>query len=406
MADKLYLKSCAICLANPLDKSGDDHFIHMSRSHKLELADAKEASRLASQIKRNVVLADDLGITHKRLKDIMQAYKIAALIRFTAITGSEANTKVSSFGYIALGQKQSGAVFTDKDLAFINSVTQELVIGIQNTLHYEQVKHFNVLLQDKVREATNELRAANRRLKLLDETKDDFISMASHQLRTPLTSIKGYLSMVLDGDAGKLTKTQHEMLHQSFVSSQRMVYLISDLLNVSRLNTGKFVIQKTRINLPKIVAEEVEQLEESAALRKIKLVYKRPLKFPDVMLDEPKIRQVIMNFIDNAIYYSPAGGKVEVVLKQTENTIEFRVKDSGIGVPKAEQYRLFTKFYRAQNARRIRPDGTGLGLFMAKKVVVAQGGAILFTSKEGKGSTFGFSFAKSKIVVKTIDYTL
>src|SRR4029079_19217945 len=110
-----------------------------------------------------------------------------------------------------------------------------------------------------------------------------------------------------------------------------------------------------------------------------------------------KTRQVIMNFVDNAIYYTPADGTITIELLDKESTIELRVVDNGIGVPKSEQHHLFTKFYRAGNARKARPDGTGLGLFMAKKVIVAQGGALIFKSEEGKGSTFGFSFEKAKL---------
>jgi signal transduction histidine kinase len=114
------------------------------------------------------------------------------------------------------------------------------------------------------------------------------------------------------------------------------------------------------------------------------------------MLDETKTRQVIMNFIDNAIYYTPQGGTIDVELQDKGSNIELRVIDSGMGVPKSEQPHLFTKFYRAANARKARPDGTGLGLYMARKVIVAQGGSIIFDSKEGKGSTFGFTFKKTK----------
>ena len=106
-----------------------------------------------------------------------------------------------------------------------------------------------------------------------------------------------------------------------------------------------------------------------------------------------------MNFIDNAIYYTPSGGHIKVSLEDKGKTIEYRVTDDGMGVPKAEQHHLFNKFYRAGNAKKARPDGTGLGLFMAKKVIVASGGSIIFKSQEGKGSTFGFSFSKDKILV-------
>ena len=110
-----------------------------------------------------------------------------------------------------------------------------------------------------------------------------------------------------------------------------------------------------------------------------------------------------MNLIDNAIYYTPSGGHINVKLTETPTTVEFRVIDDGIGVPRSEQHHLFNKFYRAGNARQARPDGTGLGLFMAKKVIVGQGGALIFESKQGKGSTFGFIFSKSHLAAKPSD---
>jgi signal transduction histidine kinase len=221
--------------------------------------------------------------------------------------------------------------------------------------------------------------------------------MASHQLRTPLTSVKGYLSMVLEGDAGKINATQQKMLGQAFTSSQRMVYLIADLLNVSRLRTGKFVIEASPTNLALMIEEELAQLVEAAKVRDLELTFDKPKDPPELMLDETKTRQVVMNFIDNAIYYTPSGGHIKVELKSDDRKVELRVIDDGIGVPKAEQHHLFTKFYRAGNARKARPDGTGLGLFMAKKVVIAQGGSVIFESTEGKGSVFGFSFSRHKL---------
>src|SRR5262249_23235295 len=195
----------------------------------------------------------------------------------------------------------------------------------------------------------------------LDETKDEFITMASHQLRTPLTSVKGYLSMVLEGDAGKISSSQRKLLEQSYASSQRMVYLISDLLNLSRLNTGKFVIEPSSVDLSEVVEAEFEQLQETAKSRDVTLTYKKPATFPQMMLDETKIHQVVMNLMDNAIYYTRAGGAVTVELRETPTVVEYMVHDTGIGVPKSVQHKLFTKFYRAGNAQQARPDGTGLG---------------------------------------------
>jgi signal transduction histidine kinase len=303
-------------------------------------------------------------------------------------------------GFVVLGLKQSGDEYTASDFQILEIIADEIAIAVQNRIQYEQISQFNITLQDKVDDATKRLKKTNDKLKAMDETKDEFISMASHQLRTPLTSVKGYLSMVLEGDAGQLNDMQQKLLSQAFTSSQRMVFLIADLLNLSRLRTGKFIIEAQPTNLAELIAGEVSQLKETAAGRSLTLNYDKPETFPILMLDETKIRQVVMNFVDNAIYYTPAGGSIEIRLTETPKSVEFTVHDNGIGVPKAEQHHLFNKFYRAKNAQKARPDGTGLGLFMAKKVIVAQGGAIIFTSKEGKGSTFGFSFSKEKLKPK------
>lgn len=315
-------------------------------------------------------------------------------------------TKEQIVGYIIFGAKKSGDIYSSQDKKLLVIVANELAIAIQNALRFEEIQNFNLTLQAKVEEATRKLRRANEKLKALDETKDDFISMASHQLRTPLTSVKGYISMVLEQDAGKITHMQREMLGQAFFSSQRMVYLIADLLNISRLKTGKFIIESVKVNLAEVVEQELSQLQETAASRSVKLIYAKPKTFPDLMLDETKTRQVIMNFVDNAIYYTPTNGHITVRLVNNLTTVELRVEDDGIGVPKSEQPHLFTKFYRAGNARKARPDGTGLGLFMAKKVVIAQGGALIFESQEGKGSTFGFVFSKSRLAVSSADHTV
>jgi signal transduction histidine kinase len=346
-------------------------------------------------IHHRVIMVDELADDpqYKRLYKVLREHDVAVLVRLVATLKYD----VEGVGYLLLGQKKSGNPYTDQDVKIIRIIANELVIAVENALRFEEIENFNLTLQHKVEEATKQLRRTNEKLKALDETKDEFISMASHQLRTPLTSVKGYLSMVLEGDAGKLNEMQEKLLNQAFVSSQRMVYLIADLLNVSRLRTGKFVIEQTPVNLADVIEGEVQQLHETAESRQLKLIYAKPADFPQLMLDETKIRQVIMNFIDNAIYYTPEGGTIDIRLEDTGESLNFTVNDSGIGVPKSEQPHLFSKFYRAANAKKARPDGTGLGLFMAKKVVIAQGGAIIFKSQEGKGSTFGFTFDKKKL---------
>jgi signal transduction histidine kinase len=364
-----------------------------------EYSELDKLQEIASLIGRRVIVVDDknTGTENERhLKSILDKNEIEIMARLV----STLDFDVKGIGYLFLGAKKSGTPYSKQDLRIVEIVANELVIAVENVLRFEEIEQFNVTLQKKIDDATKELKQTNDKLRALDEAKDEFVSMASHQLRTPLTSIKGYISMVLEGDAGEITETQKKMLGQAFFSSQRMVYLISDLLNVSRLKTGKFIIETKPVYLPDVVESEISQLIEGASTKNLTLSFTKPKTFATMSLDEMKLRQVIMNFTDNAIYYTPAGGKITVELNETSKSVEFTVKDSGIGVPKEQQQKLFTKFYRADNARKARPDGTGLGLFMAKKVIIAQGGSLIFDSKENKGSTFGFSFPKERLEVK------
>jgi len=341
---------------------------------------------------REDVLAREELNPKSELYELLNLERVAISLRL--------QTQHQKVGYILFGDKQSGNSYSQQDTKLLTIAVNELAVAIQNALRFEEIKKFNITLQQRVEEATGKLRKANLKLRELDKTKDEFISMASHQLRTPLTTVKGYLSMILDGDVGPVKKDQKELMQNAFDGANRMVYLIADLLNVSRLQSGKFVIDDKPTELTEVVAGEVLQLKEQAAARQIELIYQKPEGFPALNLDETKIRQVVMNFLDNALYYTPKGGKVVAALEATDSTISYTVTDNGVGVPKEVQHRLFSKFYRAENARKMRPDGTGLGLFMAKKVVVAEGGAIIFKSSEGKGSTFGFSFPRKPKEVK------
>ena len=304
----------------------------------------------------------------------------------------------SIIGFLCLGEHRISA-YSRRDLRVLETISDELVIAIQNALSVQEVKDVNAHLEQRIDSATRELRASNTQLQKLDEAKDEFISMASHQLRTPLTSIKGYISMLSEGDVGKVTDEQKHLLDEAFMSSERMVRLIGDFLNVSRLQTGKFIVEKHPADLAKIVEQEIDSLATNAAARNLKFTYSKPKKFPELNLDESKIRQVIMNFSDNAIYYSKDNSSIKISLKVDKEKVEFTVKDTGIGVPEEEKEQLFNKFFRATNARKQRPDGTGVGLFLAKKVIDAHDGDIIFESKEGKGSTFGFRLPVAKLRV-------
>ena len=292
-------------------------------------------------------------------------------------------------GILFLGEHKSLG-YSSRDIEMLESIAGELAVSIRNSLSMEEINELNKSLQRRIDEATKELRFSNRQLQRLDEAKNEFISMASHQLRTPLTSIKGYLDMMLEGDLGKISPTQRAVLREAFSSSERMVRLINDFLNVSRLQTGKFTIDKQSVDIAQILRDEVSLLKVVADQRSVEMVLKIDKKIPSLAVDSEKIRQVMLNMIDNAIYYSSPHKKVVITLKSSGKMIEFSVKDSGIGVPKSEQANIFGKFFRGTNAKKRRPDGTGVGLFLAKKVILSHDGEMIFESEEGKGSTFGF----------------
>ncbi len=372
------------------DNSKSDNIRVIGSGRQITDAILDETVDLLNAAHSKLFITDELeaqGQAH--LRNILNRQDAAVAVRLS--------THEQQIGYLVVGFKQSGDYYHSNDINLLDIISNEVALAIQNALRFEEIEKFNITLQEKVDTATKQLRKTNDKLRELDQAKDEFISMASHQLRTPLTSMKGYVSMVLEGDSGKISTMQRKLLDQAFVSSQRMVYLIADLLNVSRLKTGKFIIETKPTNLADVVGEELSQLTETAKGRNLALTYDKPKDFPLLMLDETKIRQVVMNFVDNAIYYTPSGGHIKANIVEKPETVEFTVVDDGLGVPKADQHHLFNKFYRAGNARKARPDGTGLGLFMAKKVIVAQGGAIIFSSTEGKGSTFGFTFSKAKL---------
>lgn len=364
-------------------------FIYSKKGHHISAGTARhrslsmeDANAIRATLKRSsgAIVAEALAvddplrrvlISHK-LKVVLPLFNRTDVVGFFMLTSSLA-TK-----------------YTPRDIHVLETIADGLVIAIQNALSVQEVRELNANLQQRVNEATKELRASNAQLQRLDKAKDEFVSMASHQLRTPLTSVKGYISMVMEGDAGKITDAQKHLLSEAFTSSERMVHLINDFLNVSRLQTGKFLIEKYPVDLAKVVEQELDSLTTNASARKLSFEYKKPKHFPILDLDESKIRQVIMNFADNALYYSHEGTKITVGLAEEAGEAVFTVKDTGIGVPRAEQSQLFSKFYRASNARKQRPDGTGVGLFLAEKVIRAHGGTVVFSSIEGKGSTFGF----------------
>ena len=247
--------------------------------------------------------------------------------------------------------------------------------------------------QETIEKASKELAQANEELKKQDSVKNDFISMLSHQLGTPLTAMEGFLTLVVQGFYGEVANPKMQSAIEKTLSrTKHMKALVFDLLNVSRMTAGKFFMEISDVDMNLIVKDQVDELMGTANEKGVTLNYHEPSqKIPMMKLDEAKTRQAVLNLVNNAIFYTPKGGTVDVHLSLGPEVMEFKVIDTGIGVPEDAKDKLFTKFFRADNAREQSPNGTGIGLYLVKRVVADQKGSIIFSSQSGKGSTFGFT---------------
>lgn len=234
------------------------------------------------------------------------------------------------------------------------------------------------------------IRVWNKRVELvieLDRQKDELISIISHQLATPVTSLKWYLEMMLDGDVGELTKKQSEHVISAQGIAAKLSDLVTMILNVSRIELGKVKIEKQELDLGAFFKEILLVIEPRAKEKGVNFKKSMPQKLPVAMLDKRHTNMTIENLLSNAVKYTPKGGNVDLKVEIRGNMLYCEVTDTGIGIPKEDQKRIFGKLYRATNVRNA-AEGNGFGLYVAKGAVEAQGGTISFRSTEGKGTTF------------------
>jgi PAS domain S-box-containing protein len=235
------------------------------------------------------------------------------------------------------------------------------------------------------------------REKYIDQLKTEFVSLAAHQLRTPLSGIKWSLKMILDEDLGPVPEGLKDFLKKALLSNERLIHLVNDLLDVTRIEEGKFLYKLEEKDVVKIVENVFNSYLDLAKEKNIEFKLEK-LKddFPLIKVDEEKIKLVIQNLIENALIYTLPKGKVTVTIDLQNGNFFFKIQDTGIGIPKEVQDRIFTKFFRASNAAKIDTEGSGLGLFVTKNIVESHGGKIWFESEEGKGTTFYFTIPVKK----------
>jgi signal transduction histidine kinase len=235
--------------------------------------------------------------------------------------------------------------------------------------------------------ARRTLAQQNKRLRELDRLKDEFLSLVSHELRTPLTSIRGYLELVLDEEAGEVNAEQRRFLLAVERNSRRLLRLVGDLLFVAQADAGRLTLERARVDVAALAADCVEAARPVADQRSIDLVL-ATAPVPTLVGDRGRLAQVLDNLVSNALKFTPEGGRVEVRTGSVDEHVVLEVVDSGIGIPAAEQPRLFERFFRTATATERAIPGTGLGLAIVKAIVEAHGGRISFASTPNEGTTF------------------
>lgn len=260
----------------------------------------------------------------------------------------------------------------------------------------------NIELVRRMEETNKELGEANEHLKELDQAKSEFVSIASHQLRTPMTGIMGYLSMIVGGDFGKIDPALNKVLDSLLDASQRMIRLINLFLDVTKIESGKLVLDKQPMQLEDLIEKELDVVMKLAKDHGLKLVYKRPkVALPKLVIDD-KITDVVLNLVDNAIKYTPKGS-ITVTSEREGEWVHVKVQDTGRGLDPKEAKNLFNKFVRGYGIAQVNPDGSGLGLYVARRIIEVHGGKIWVESEGvGKGSTFQFTLPITPVDVKVV----
>lgn len=276
-------------------------------------------------------------------------------------------------GIFILGAKKSGDIFSDSDLELLTSVANQTAAAIEKARFYEE-----------------------------DQLKSEFVSIASHELLTPTSAIEGYLSMILDEGMGKVDPQAKKYLDNVYASSKRLAGLVKDLLNVSRIEGGRIVVQSKNFDLKEMIKQVVAEMQPKANEKKLQFAAEGlDREVPQVWADPERVHQVLINLIGNAIKYTDKGS-VRVRLDFSLSVVRVSVIDTGVGIPKDEIPHLFEKFYRASNADNSGAQGTGLGLYITKQIVELMGGMIQVDSEKGKGSVFSFSLPRAKENEKAI----
>ncbi len=301
-------------------------------------------------------------------------------------------------GFLLAGTNPPYPKLETGDVELMTILISEVGVAIENLELYEALKRSYDELEERVKARTQELAKANEELVRLNKLKSDFVSAVSHELRTPLTSIKGYAALVRGGKMGPVTKEQSERLEKINRHTDYLSNLISDLLDIARIESGRVGMVVRGVSLSRLIETAIDLLGPQLKEKDLGLQVQCPPELPNIQVDESRLQRVLVNLLSNAIKFTPLKGTVVIRATPLDAFLQVDVSDNGIGIPPEDIPKLFSEFFRADNPINRERKGTGLGLVLVKKIVEAHGGQIWVNSQVDKGTTFSFTIPWQPVV--------
>jgi signal transduction histidine kinase len=294
-------------------------------------------------------------------------------------------------GFIFVGTQNVDTSITKGDQELISILANQIGQTLDNARLFEKTWRSQQELEIKVEERTRQLTQALEEVKKISKRKSDFISSVSHEIRTPLTSIKGYAAILLASQLGALPEEIRSRLEKINRHSDELVHMVNDLLDISRIESGKAEIKKETLSLRAITDKVADLFAEQLKTKNISFSSNLPDDCQEILADRGQIERVFINLVGNALKFTPQNGKIDIKANRMNKIIQIDVKDTGFGIPEEAQESIFEEFFRVDNAINQDVKGTGLGLTLVKHIIEAHQGRIWVKSKVGEGSTFSFT---------------